>query len=128
MRVAELLARDRFAARMGVRLVEAEPERMVVEMDVGADHLEDGGRIASGILFSLADCAMSLISNAETTALAVATHLTRRSDAGGARVLRADVRPALPAGDRETTWRATLTADGVEVASFTGTTLRVSKS
>lgn len=128
MRVAELLARDRFAARMGVRLVEAESDRVVVEMDVGADHLEDGGRIASGTLFSLADCAMSLISNAETTALAVATHLTRSGDAGGARVLRADIRPALPAGDRETTWRATLTADDVEVASFTGTTLRVGKS
>jgi acyl-coenzyme A thioesterase PaaI-like protein len=98
-----------------------------VEMDVGADHLEDGGRVATGTLFSLADCAMSLISNAETTALAVATHLTRSGDAGAASVLRADIRPALPGGDRETTWRATLTADGVEVASFTGTTLRVGK-
>lgn len=127
MRVAELLARDRFAVRMGVRLVETEPGRVVVEMDVGADHLENGGRIASGTLFSLADCAMSLISNAETTALAVATHLTRSGDGGGARVLRADIRPALPGGDRETTWRATLTADDVEVASFTGTTLRVGK-
>lgn len=128
MDVTELLVRDRFAAALGARLVEAGPDRVVLELEVAEHHRDTGGAVATGALFSLADCAMSLISNAETTALAVATHLTRSGDAGGARVLRADIRPALPAGDRETTWRATLTADGVEVASFTGTTLRVGKS
>jgi acyl-coenzyme A thioesterase PaaI-like protein len=125
MSVEELLARDRFAAAMGVRLVEAGPDRVVVEMDIAVHHREADGGVATGALFSLADCAMSLISNADGTAVAVATHFTRRERGEAARVARADIRPALPPGEREVTWSAVVTADDRRVGSFTGTTLRV---
>jgi acyl-CoA thioesterase len=125
MSVAELLARDRFAAAMGVRLVEAGSDRVVVEMDVADHHREADGGVATGALFSLADCAMSLISNADGTALAVATHFTRRARGEAARVVRADIRPVLPSGEREVTWSAVVTADEERVGSFTGTTFRV---
>lgn len=125
MSVDDLLQRDRFAAAMGARLVEAGPDRVVVELDVADHHREADGGIATGALFSLADCAMSLISNADGTALAVAAHFTRRGRGETARVVRADIRPLLPPGEREVTWSAQVTADGEPVASFTGTTLRV---
>jgi acyl-CoA thioesterase len=125
MSVEELLARDRFAAAMGVRLVEAGPDRVVVEMDIADHHREADGGVATGALFSLADCAMSLISNADGTAVAVATHFTRRERGEAARVVRADIRPVLPSGEREVTWSAVVTADEERVGSFTGTTFRV---
>lgn len=127
MSVDELLARDRFATRMGVRLVEAAPDRVVVEMNVAEHHREADGRLATGALFSLADCAMSLISNADGTALAVATHFTRRGRGDAARVIRAEIRRELPPGEREVTWSAVVSADDEEVGAFTGTTLLVGK-
>lgn len=125
MSVEELLARDRFAARMGAKLIVVEPDRVVVEMQVADHHREADGGLATGALFSLADCAMSLISNAGGTALAVATHFTRRGRGIDAAAVRADIGPVMPAGEREVTWRAVVTADGEEVGAFTGTTLRV---
>ncbi len=125
MDVTELLVRDRFAAALGARLVEAGPDRVVLELEVAEHHRDTGGAVATGALFSLADCAMSLISNAAGPAVAVAAHFTRRQESGRARMLQATVRPLLPAADREVTWQAIVTADGAEVASFTGTTLRV---
>src|SRR5690606_41933262 len=62
---ARLLASDRFAAALGARLVVDEPDRVVVEMTVSETHLDESGEVSSGALFALADCAMSLISNAE---------------------------------------------------------------
>lgn len=125
MRVKELLDVDRFAAALGARLVEAEPERVVVEMDVAPYHRDASGAVSSGALFSLADCAMSLISNAEGTAVAVATHFTRSARPVEAASVRAVARPELPVGDRATTWQIVLEAGEAVVASFTGTTLRL---
>lgn len=126
MRVPRLLAADRFASRLGARLVEAAPERVVVEMPVGDHHRDGSGRVSAGALFSLADCAMSLISNAEATAVAVATHFTRGEDTGGAETITAVATSRLPRGESgAVTWDVVLTADGSLVASFAGTTLRV---
>lgn len=123
MQVAELLDADRFAAVLGVRLVEAAPERVVVEMDLEDHHLDSGGRVSTGALFSLADCAMSLISNAGGTAVAVATHFTRSAARVEGPTIRAVARPELPLGGRPTTWQISLLAGDTEVAAFTGTTL-----
>lgn len=125
MNVDELLARDRFASGMGVRLMAADPDRVVVEMDVAGHHREADGRLATGALFSLADCAMSLISNVDGTAVAVATHFTRRGRGDAARVVRAEIRRELPPGDREVTWSAVVSAGAEEVGVFTGTTFVV---
>lgn len=122
---AELLDRDRFAALMGARLILADAGRLVVEMEVRPDHRDRAGRLASGVLFSLADCAMSLMSNQNRPEVAVATHLTRSGNGGEAGTLRAEIAPVSGEGDRATTWRAVVMADGSPIAAFTGTTLAV---
>lgn len=128
MRVEQLLEGDRFAVLLGARLVEATPTRVVVEMEIAAHHRDASGTVSAGVLFSLADCAMSLISNAEVTAVAVAAHFVRGSRAVPGGTVRAVAEPELPVGDDPaTTWTVTLSADGTVVASFTGTTLRLDR-
>lgn len=118
--------RDGFAGLMGVRLVQASADRVVVEMDIDpVIHHDSSGQISAGALFSLADCAMSLISNAERTAVAMATHYVGSDRSDGARIVTADIRPRIPPTGRATTWEATVAADGVPIATFTGTTLAV---
>ncbi|HEX2153316.1 MAG TPA: PaaI family thioesterase [Acidimicrobiia bacterium] len=126
MSVPELLDSDRFAvSRLGARLVEASPDRIVVEMTVAPHHLDESARVSAGALFSLADCAMSLLSNAETTAVAVATHFTMREGPAAGATVRAVAEPELPGRARATTWFVVVTSEDTPVASFTGTTLRV---
>lgn len=125
MSAAELLAKDGFAALLGVRLVEDAPGRLVVEMDVSDEHVEGDGVADSGVAFSLADCAMSLISNRESTAVAIATQLTTGAGASRGATLRAVATPLSSSGPRALTWQVRVTAAGVLVAGFTGTTLRV---
>lgn len=125
MTAAELLENDRFATRMGVRLVEVGERRLIVEMDLGPAHLDRVGRVASGVLFSLADCAMSLVSNQAHRAVAVATHLTRFGDGLGGATLRTEASAASSRDGRATTWQAVVSADGTPIALFVGTTLAV---
>lgn len=117
-----LLERDRFAARLGARLVVADPDRLVVELELEPAHFDAGGRVSGGVLFSLADCAMSLISNHDRAAVAIATHLTRQGEGRGASVLTAGVRPAGRREGRTVTWLAGLEGDGETLATFVGTT------
>lgn len=128
MGVPELLEKDRFAvAALGARLVEAMPDLVVVEMDVAPHHLDESGRVSSGALFSLADCAMSLISNADAAAVAVATHFTRSGEGVTVRNLRAAARPELPVGRGSTTWMVSVVGDGEILATFTGTTFHLNQ-
>lgn len=120
-----LLDADAYASFLGVRLVDAEPDRVRVELVVEERHLDRSGRVAPEVLFSLADCAMSLISNADATAVAVAAHLVPGADPEVGEPLVAEARPLVAAGDRNT-WRVTVEGrSGRRVAVFTGTTLRV---
>lgn len=121
----ELLERDRYATLLGAELLEASADRVVVGIDVHAHHLDEAGTVSSGVLFSLADCVMSLISNREKTAVAVATHFLRAGDANPGQRLTATGVPETPASGRAETWLVTVEADDEVVASFTGTTLRL---
>lgn len=127
MDAATLLARDRFAAALGARLVVDEPDRVVVEMTVSETHLDESGRVSTGALFALADCAMSLISNAGVTAVAVATHFVRHGTAAVGQVVAAEARPALGSDTSERTWDIPVTAGGACIARFVGTTLTLSR-
>jgi acyl-coenzyme A thioesterase PaaI-like protein len=118
----DLLDRDRFAALLGARLVEGEEGRVVVEVALAPWHRDASGRVSAGVLFALADCAMSLLSNSERTAVAVATHLVTAGEGEG-EVLRAELAERLDGGGRATTWEARITRGEAVVASFTGTTL-----
>ncbi|MFP3915378.1 MAG: PaaI family thioesterase [Actinomycetota bacterium] len=125
MEVEQLLDSDRFARVLGARLVEATPDRLVVELEPADHHLDAGGRISAGVLFSLADCAMSLISNTGRTAVAVAAQFTPTAPIVPGGPIRAEARRGLPPNGRADTWLVTLMAEGGAVGSFTGTTLRV---
>lgn len=126
MTVTELLQADPFAQGLGVRLVDVDVDRVTIAADVTPHHADASGRLSTGVLFALADCALSLISNADRSAVAVATHLTRVAEIpSGVAVLTASIEPVSDPGARAVTYRAMVTAEGALVAQFTGTTLAV---
>jgi acyl-CoA thioesterase len=65
-------AADRFASELGVRVLGVELGRARVELVAAARHCNDLGAVHGGALFSLADCALSLVSNARACEVAVA--------------------------------------------------------
>ena len=82
-RVAELFAADRYAAHLGIELVDPDPGRIVVRMPIGPHHLNFYDLAHGGALFSVADCAFSLASNAHgDQALAIDTHLALTAATG----------------------------------------------
>ena len=121
-RIEELLGADEYARNLGVELVGVSDESIEIALDVTVAHTNFLGVGHGGMVFSLADCAFSLGSNAAgARAVAIDTHL----------VLTAASRP----GDRLTavvteasrgrtlgTYRVQVTReDGRVVGLFTGT-------
>ena len=127
--VARLLAADRYAARLGIRLVDASAERVVLEMPVADHHLNFLDVTHGGAVFSLADCAMSLASNSGADrAVAIDAHLVISGGSAAGDVLRAVAEPAI-GGRTLGTHRITVTrGDGRIVGMFTGTVLRTGPS
>lgn len=128
-RVARLLAADRYAARLGITLVDASAERIILEMPV-VDHLLNFLDVThGGAVFSLADCAMSLASNGGgDRAVAIDAHLVISGGSAAGDVLRAVAEPAI-GGRTLGTHRITVTrGDGRIVGLFTGTVLRTGAS
>lgn len=83
-RAAELLAADPYARSLGVTLVEVTDDAVTVAMVVGEGHHNFAGSTHGGVLFSLADVALSLAGNVPGPAVAIDTHLaiTAASTAG----------------------------------------------
>lgn len=121
-RIEDLLGADKYADNLGVELVEVASDSITVALDVTEAHTNFLGVGHGGMVFSLADCAFSLASNAAgDRAVAIDTHL----------VLTAATRP----GDRLTavvieasrgrtlgTYRVEVSrGDGRVVGLFTGT-------
>ncbi len=125
-RVVTLLDDDPFAASLGVRLVDVTASTVTVEMTVVPTMLNFVGSAHGGAVFSLADCAFSLASNAPgRTAVAIDTHLalTAASAAGDVLVAAAE---EMYVGRRLATSRVTVQrADGRLVGLFTGTVYRM---
>lgn len=121
-RVEELLAADRYAGSLGIGLVSVDPDAIVVELEVGEDHLNFLEVGHGGMVFSLADCAFSLGSNAAgDRAVAIDAHLvltaaSRLGDRLRARVTEATRGRTLGAYRVEVTRQ-----DGRVVGLFTGT-------
>jgi len=61
-RAAELLAggRDGWMETLGARISEAEPGRVVVELDAGPKHRHGGGVVQGGVITQIADAAMGM--------------------------------------------------------------------
>lgn len=120
-RIGELLAADAYAAGLGVHLVSVSDTEVVVGMDLTGDHANFLGSTHGGAVFSLADCAFSLASNSEGTAVAIDTHMVYSASAGPGDRLEASI-IEMTRGRTLGTYRAEVTrGDGRLVALFTGT-------
>ena len=121
-RLREMLDVDPYAAHLGVRLAEEQEGAVAVEMEVGDHHLNFLGVTHGGAVFSLADVAFSLASNAAgDRAVAIDTHLVLTAGARPGEVLRA-VAEETTRGRTLGTYRIAVSRpDGRVVGLFTGT-------
>ena len=69
----DFLAKDRFAALVGVRLVQVEPGHAVVRLELEDKHLNAADVIQGGAIFTLAEFAFAAASNSHGR-LALAIH------------------------------------------------------
>lgn len=120
-RVERYIERDAFAALLGIRLVASHPQ-IVVEMPVRTDHQNFYDGTHGGALFSLADCAFSLASNASgDRAVAIDTHLALTAATTTGDVLTATAEE-MTRGRTIGTYRITIRRrDGRICGLFTGT-------
>ncbi len=113
---------DPYAAALGIGLEDITDDSVAVSMTVRDDLLNFHGVLHGGAMFSLADCAFSLASNAHgDTAMAIDTHLaltapTRLGDELTATAVE------VTRGRTLATYRVDVTRnDGRTVGLFTGT-------
>jgi acyl-CoA thioesterase len=113
---------DAYAAAQGFTLGDITEETVEVSMSVREDHLNFHGVLHGGALFSLADCAFSLASNAHgDTAMAIDTHLALTAPSRLADTLTATA-TEITRGRSLATYRVEVTRDdGRTVGLFTGT-------
>jgi acyl-CoA thioesterase len=113
---------DPYAAAQGFTLDGVTDETVVVSMVVGDDHLNFHGVLHGGAMFSLADCAFSLASNAHgDTAMAIDTHLVLTAPTSSSDTLTATA-VEVTRGKTLATYRVDVVrGDGRTVGLFTGT-------
>ncbi len=123
-RVASLLATDRYASGLGVRLVEVGESSITIEMTVDESMTNFHGGLHGGVLFSLADCAFSLYSNSYgDPAVAIDTHMVFSAAVVSGETLSAMVEE-VSRGRTLATYRVLVhRADGKLAGHFTGTVL-----
>jgi acyl-CoA thioesterase len=113
---------DAYASAQGFALDEVTDETVTVSMVVREDHLNFHSVLHGGALFSLADCAFSLASNAHgDTAMAIDTHLALTAPARLGDTLTATA-AEITRGRSLATYRVDVARDdGRTVGLFTGT-------
>lgn len=124
-RLENLLAADPVAHWLGARLVSVDP--VVLEMLVEERHLNFHGVCHGGVLFSLADVAMSLASNLAVAALAIDAHVAFTKPARLGDLMRVTAEE-VGASRRIATYRATIDGPPGLLAGFTGTVYRPSRT
>lgn len=72
-RLQQLAARDSYVTSLGITLLHAAPDRVAIKMTVMDEHMNFNGTCHGGVLFSLADTAFGLASNARGV-IAAAVH------------------------------------------------------
>ncbi len=118
--ISDMLGRDHYATHLGIRLVSEDP--ITVSMRVEEKHLNFLGVTHGGAMFSLADCAFSLASNASgDRAVAIDTHLVLTAGSGAGHELIA-VAEEMTRGRSLGTYRIVVRrSDGRVAGLFTGT-------
>ncbi len=120
-RLDGMLAADSFARSLGARLTDATADNVCVALDVQPRHTNFLGLVHGGVVYSLADIALSLISNAVVEAVALDTHLVLAASARAGERLQAKARPATRSRS-VATYRITVErGDGRVIGLFTGT-------
>jgi acyl-CoA thioesterase len=121
-RITANLEADPYAAMLGISLVAVDDASVTVAMPVTADHENFLGGTHGGAVFSVADCAFSLASNAyEKPAVAVNTHLAITAASGEGDTLIATAME-VHRGSTLATYRVEVTtSDGRLCGHFTGT-------
>jgi acyl-CoA thioesterase len=121
-RITQLLAADAYAKTLGVELVSVTDDAITIAMEVRPEHLNFLEVGHGGMVFSLADCAFSLGSNAAgDRAVAIDTHLVLTAASRLGDRLEATVTEATR-GRTLGTYRVDVRRDdGRPVGLFTGT-------
>lgn len=121
-RVRSLLEADQHALAMGVRLIEVTETTITIGMTVTPEMTNFHGGMHGGALFSLADCALSLASNAPgDRAVAIDTHMVFSAAVGPGEDLTAVVEE-VHRGRTLGTYRVIVQrGDGRVAGHFTGT-------
>ena len=118
--VEGLFTRDHYAALLGMRLVSSQP--VTVELAVEERHHNFHGMTHGAAVFSVADCAFALASNAAgDRAVGIDTHLALTAATAAGDLLTAVAEEATR-GHTLATYRVTVTrGDGRVCGVFTGT-------
>lgn len=129
-RLNRLSADDNFVQWMGVELVDVHAGHVEIQMTVREDHLNFMGWAHGGLLFSFADTAFGLASNShEHESVGIDAHIAFLS---GVRLGDILIATAIEVSrtKRKGVYRVDVTrkADGVLIATFTGTVLVTGKS
>lgn len=120
--IGSLLERDRYANNLGISLIDVDDHTVTVSMPITDDHENFHGGTHGGAIFSVADCAFSLASNAYTDpAVAIDTHLAITAPTSSGDTLTAVAEEA-SRGRSLATYRVRVTrSDGRVCGLFTGT-------
>ena len=128
-RMKRYLARDPYPESLGIECLDGAPGRAVVRMTVSERHLNHNGSCHGGAIFSLADTAFGLASNAYgPVAMGIDVHITYNVAAKLGDVLTATA-TEITRNRKLGVYRIDVTkADGVLIAGFTGTVYISSRS
>lgn len=120
-RLEELAERDAWLNSLGISLVNADSDGVTIKMTVMDQHLNFNGTCHGGVLFSLADTAFGLASNAHgVIAAAVHADIAFCAPVRSGDLLIADA-VEVSRSRRVGTYRVDVRSDGAIVAAFTGT-------
>lgn len=124
----QLLARDPFARRLGIAVEHAEIGEVRLSMVLRDEHMNFNGSAHGGVLFSLADTAFGLASNARgVIAVGIHTDMAYSSPGVNGEVLIAEAEE-ISCTRRVGIYRVTIRrADAEVVAVFTGTVYRTER-
>lgn len=118
------LARDAFAAHLGIRLIEAAPGYAKTAMDLTDKHKNGAGIAHGGAIFSLADLAFAIAANTHGKLSLAVTAAISFVKAGTGKTLFAEARE-VSLGSKMATYAITISDDaGDTIAAFQGTAYR----
>jgi acyl-CoA thioesterase len=121
-KISSAFAADPYAAGQGYRLVDVSDQTVTVEMTIRGDQVNFLGGTHGGVVFSVADCAFSLASNAyPEDAVAIDTHLVLMASSKVGDTLTATATEVSRSKSLATYRVDVLRGDGRQVAAFTGT-------